>query len=205
MIKKKSFLEDLLVSKEIGMRDMEENGAEDWKELVKKMLPPGAAVPEESDELDYSIAMEYMGPNVSYQVPRVEPLEVNSRSIPTASVAESFSDSRRSITREAPPVIEPIPLPVSYIAHVTDSPNQSPRLSRSSESVVSVLHNGDSFSASPSGSPSSSQNLQVDANGNKVRRDRAPVVTFNTIDRSERKDVGPRYSKDVIASNGGGG
>lgn len=200
MIKKKSFLEDLLVSKEIGMRDMEENGAEDWKELVKKMLPPGAAVPEESDELDYSIAMEYMGPNVSYQVPRVEPLEVNSRSIPTASVAESFSDSRRSITREAPPVIEPIPLPVSYIAHVTDSPNQSPRLSRSSESVVSVLHNGDSFSASPSGSPSSSQNLQIDANGNEVRRGRAPVVTFNTIDRSERKDVGPGYPEYVAVS-----
>ncbi|CAH1450926.1 unnamed protein product [Lactuca virosa] len=93
-----------------------------------------------------------MGPNVSYQVPRVEPLEVNSRSIPITSVAESFLDSRRSIT------------------------------------------------PSPSGSPRSSQNLQVDANGNEVRRGRAPAVTFNIIDRSERKDVGPGYSKYVAGS-----
>ncbi|CAI9293972.1 unnamed protein product [Lactuca saligna] len=93
-----------------------------------------------------------MGPNVSYHVPRVEPLEVNSRSIPIASVAELFLDSKRSIT------------------------------------------------PSPSGSPSSSQNLQVDANGNEVRRGRALVVIFNTIDRSERKDVGPGYSEYVADS-----
>ncbi|KAL4592989.1 hypothetical protein LXL04_005998 [Taraxacum kok-saghyz] len=180
------------------MRDMEEKGSEDWRETVKKMLPPGAILPDESDELDYSIALEYRGPNVSYQVPRIEPLEVNSRCIPTASVAESFSDSRRSINRDTPQVIDPIPLPVSYIAHMTDSPNQSPsRLSRSSESVVSVLHNGDSFSASPSGSPGSVHNQQNGTNG--VRRGRAPVVTFNTVDRSERKEVGPGYNSEYVA------
>ncbi|KAI3792909.1 hypothetical protein L2E82_06802 [Cichorium intybus] len=182
------------------MRDMEENGAEDWREVVKKMLPPGASLPDESDDLDYSIALEYMGPDVSYTVPRVEPLE----SIPTASVAESFSDSRRSITREipgpTPPVIEPIPLPVSYIARVAESENQSPRLSGSSESVVSVLHNGDSFSASPSGSPGSVQNHRDDGHGNEVRRGRGPVVTFNTVDRSETRDERPGYSEYVAVS-----
>ncbi|KAL8244625.1 hypothetical protein R6Q59_010883 [Mikania micrantha] len=50
---------------------MEENGAKDWRETVKKMLPPGTALPEESDDLDYSIALEYMGPDVSYELPRV--------------------------------------------------------------------------------------------------------------------------------------
>ncbi|KAM0046538.1 putative G protein alpha subunit, helical insertion [Helianthus debilis subsp. tardiflorus] len=178
---------------------MEENGEKDWRAAVKKMLPPGTELPEESD---YSIALEYMGPDVSYELPRVEPLDRNSRSIPTASVAESFSGSRRSVTHDGPipPVIDPIPLPVSYIAGVTDSPNQSPRLSGSSESVISVLHNADSFSASPSGSPGSAYN-QDDAHRNEVRR--GPVVTFNTVDRSERKEVGlerPGYSEYVAVS-----
>ncbi|MFS8017164.1 putative guanine nucleotide binding protein (G-protein), alpha subunit [Helianthus anomalus] len=163
------------------------------------MLPPGTELPEESD---YSIALEYMGLDVSYELHRVEPLDRNSRSIPTASVAESFSGSRRSVTRDGPipPVIDPIPLPISYIAGVTDSPNQSPRLSGSSESVISVLHNMDSFSASPSGSPGSAHN-QDDAHRNEVRR--GAVVTFNTADRSERKEVGlerPGYSEYVMVS-----
>lgn len=182
------------------MRDMAENGTKDWREAVKKMLPPGTALPEESDDLDYSIAIEYMGPDVSYELPRVEPLDINSRSIPTASVAESFSDSRRSVTRDGPPVIDPIPLPVSYIAGVTDSLNQSPRLSGSSESVISVLHNGDSFSASPSGSPGSVHHRD-DTQGNEGRR--GPVVTFNTIDRTERREAGlerPGYSEYVAVS-----
>nr|XP_043629966.1 extra-large guanine nucleotide-binding protein 3 [Erigeron canadensis]XP_043629970.1 extra-large guanine nucleotide-binding protein 3 [Erigeron canadensis] len=186
------------------MRDMEENGEKDWRAAVKKMLPPGAALPEDSDDLDYSIALEYMGPDVSYEVPRVEPLEINPRSIPTASVAESFSDSRRSVTRDGqgqgPPVIDPILLPASYIADVTNSPNQSPRLSGSSESVISVLQNADSFSASPSGSPGSVHN-QNDAQGNEVRR--GPVVTFNTVDRweSEKKlSERPTYSEYVAVS-----
>ncbi|KAK9072036.1 hypothetical protein SSX86_008468 [Deinandra increscens subsp. villosa] len=179
------------------MRDMEENGGKDWREAVKKMLPPGTVLPEESDDLDYSIALEYMGPDVSYVLPRVEPLDVTTSSIPTASIAESFSGSRRSVTRDGPgvPVIEPFPLPVSYIARVADSPNQSPRLSGSSDSVISVLHNADSFSASPS--PGSAHNRD-DA---EVRR--GPVVTFNTVDGSERKEVGterPGYSEYVAVS-----
>ncbi|KAI3823786.1 hypothetical protein L1987_05227 [Smallanthus sonchifolius] len=158
------------------------------------MLPPGTALPEESDDLDYSIALEYMGPDVSYELPRVEPLDISTRSIPTASIAESFSSSRRSVTRDGlgPPVIDPIPLPVSYISGVAGSPNQSPRLSGSSESVISVLHNADSFSASPSGSPGSVHEAR-----------RGPVVTFNTVDRSERQEVGlerPGYSEYVAVS-----
>ncbi|KAK1408094.1 hypothetical protein QVD17_39727 [Tagetes erecta] len=165
------------------MRDMDEHGEKDWRE---------------SDDLDYSIALEYMGPDVSYELPRIQPLDRNTRSIPTASIAES----RRSVTRDGrpPPVIDPIPLPASYIARVTGSPNQSPRLSGSSESVISGLHNADSFSASPSGSPGSVHNRD-DGHGNAVRR--GPVVTFNTVDRSERKEDGletPGYSEYVVVS-----
>ncbi|KAL2547986.1 Extra-large guanine nucleotide-binding protein 3 [Forsythia ovata] len=130
---------------------MEKNGEEGWREMVRKMLPPGAPIPDD-DKLDYSIALEYNGPPVSYELPRVEPLDMNSDGIPTA---EPLSESRRSVARHAAPVIEPIPLPVSRIASVTSPPNQSPRISGSSESVVSVLQNPESSSRSPSASPGS--------------------------------------------------
>ncbi|KAF5735016.1 putative GTP-binding protein alpha subunit gna [Tripterygium wilfordii] len=165
-----------------------EQERESWREMVRKMLPPGASLPEDESQLDYSIAMEYEGPPVSYEVPKVEPLDVNSPAIPTA---EPLSESQRSITHSGPPVIEPIPLPVSCIAGgVTSSPTQTPRVSASSESVVSVLQHHDFSSASPSASPGSVHNhltnppKQVANEGRK-----AAVVTFNTVDRSERKEV----------------
>lgn len=168
---------------------MEQKEDQNWRELVRKMLPPGAPIPEDSSHLDYSIAMEYEGPPVGYEVPKVEPLDVNSRAIPTA---EPLSESRRSVANLGPPVIEPIPLPVSCIAGgVTSSPAQSARVSGSSESVVSVLQNPDLSSASPSASPGSVHNPPNNPpprqGPNEVKR--APVVTFNTVDRSERKEV----------------
>ncbi|KAL0393706.1 UNVERIFIED_CONTAM: Extra-large guanine nucleotide-binding protein 3 [Sesamum latifolium] len=165
---------------------MDKNGAEDWKEMVRKMLPPGAPIPDE-DDMDYSIAMEYKGPAVSYELPRVEPLDMNADAIP---IAEPVSESRRSVARETAPVIEPIPLPVSRIASVTSPPNQSPRMSGSSESVVSVLQNGDFSSASPSASPASVHSQHNNApRGHANEGRRATVVTFNTVDRFERKVV----------------
>lgn len=162
---------------------MDPNRGDSWRELVKKMLPPGASVPDDASDLDYSIALEYEGPPVSYEVPRVEPFDVNSREIPTA---EPLSGSQRSSTH----VIEPIPLPVSRIAGVTGSPNHSPRVSGSSESVVSVLQNPDLSSASPSASPASvhnpANNPPMPA-ANEAKR--APVVTFNTVDRPQTKEV----------------
>ncbi|XP_022965303.1 extra-large guanine nucleotide-binding protein 3-like [Cucurbita maxima] len=168
--------------------ETDRRGGKNWKELVKKMLPPGASLPESASDLDYSIAMEYEGPPVVHDVPRIEPLDVNSRSIP---VAEPLSESQRSIAKDGPPTIEPIPLPVSRIVGVTSSPTQSPRASGSSESVVSVLQNHDFSSASPSVSPASVHNppsnqpkqVVIDAR-------RAPVVTFNTVDHSHRKELG---------------
>ncbi|KAH7514852.1 hypothetical protein FEM48_Zijuj11G0134400 [Ziziphus jujuba var. spinosa] len=168
---------------------MEKNEGESWRELVRQMLPPGASLPEDASYLDYSIAMEYEGPPVAYDVPRVEPLDVNSRSIPTA---EPLSESRRSVGNMGPQVIDPIPLPVSCIAGgVTGSPTQSARVSGSSESVVSVLQNPDSSSASPSASPVSvhnpPNNHPPQCGVNEVKR--APVVTFNTVERSEKKEA----------------
>ncbi|CAL5367922.1 unnamed protein product [Camellia sinensis] len=109
--------------------------------------------------------------------------------IPTASMAELPSESRRSVTRDVAPVIAPIPLPVSRFSGVTSPPIQSPRVSTSSESVVSVLQNPDFSSASLSASPGSVHNPPNNASKQLVKEvRRAPVVTFNTLDRSERKD-----------------
>ncbi|GMP28129.1 hypothetical protein CsSME_00003806 [Camellia sinensis var. sinensis] len=49
------------------------------------MLPVGAPLPNE-EQLDYSIAIEYDDPTVPYQVPKVDPLDVDSISIRTSSI-----------------------------------------------------------------------------------------------------------------------
>lgn len=156
--------------------------AEDWRATVRKMLPPGAPIPNE-DNMEYSIAMEYQGPPVVYDVPRVEPLDINADEIP---IAEPISESRRCDTT---PVIESIPLPVSRIARTMSPTSQSPRMSGSSESEASVLQNDDfsSHSASPSPGSLHSQNSNVGR--------RATVVTFNTERRvvDTEKQVYPEY------------
>ncbi|KAK6934923.1 Guanine nucleotide binding protein (G-protein), alpha subunit [Dillenia turbinata] len=169
---------------------MENRREDNWREMVRKMLPPGASLPEEVDNLDYSIALEYEGPPVSYELPRVEPLEMKSSVIPTASIVETLSDSQRCAAGTSPPMIEPITLPASSISGVASLPVQSPRVSRSSESEVSVLQNPDFSSDSPSNSPGSVCNPPADPQRQVLNEARRPqVVTFNTIDRSERKEV----------------
>ncbi|KAJ8774040.1 hypothetical protein K2173_009471 [Erythroxylum novogranatense] len=166
---------------------MEQSEGESWRRLVRKMLPPGASIPENEAELDYSIALEYEGPPVSYEVPRVEPLDVNSDAIP---MAEPLSESHRSVASFGLHTAEPIPLPVSRVSGLTRSLTQSPRGSASSESVVSVLQNPDFSSASPSASPGSVHNPPNNHSkplGNEGKR--VSVVTFNTVDGSYKKDV----------------
>lgn len=190
---------------------MEENeGREDWREMVRKMLPPGSSIPDHVNNADYSIAIEYKGPLVPQRVPRVEPLDddASHHLIPTASIAASSLDSQRHLTNDAssPPIVTPIALPVSRISGVTSALAQSPRVSVSSESVVSVLQNPDSSSASPSDSPRSTNNRQShtpnhQSGNNEVRR--TPVVTFSTVSIPERKEVNveqPVYPDYVAVS-----
>ena len=61
-----------------------------WEDALRKMLPAGAPLPDE-EHLDYSIAVEYQGPPVPYQVPKVDPLDLDS--IPVrASTVSTVSD-----------------------------------------------------------------------------------------------------------------
>ncbi|XP_068634312.1 extra-large guanine nucleotide-binding protein 3-like isoform X2 [Aristolochia californica] len=162
----------------------------EWAETLREMLPPGASLSAAQLNLDYSIAIEYDGPPVSYELPRVVPVNVKYPKIPTAAVVEPLPDSQRSAVNSTTPVIEPIRLPISQITGLTDSPPQSPRVSMSSESVVSVLQNAE-FSCS--GSPNSAlsiPNSPPKPAPTEVRR--ATVVAFGT--RNEKSS----RSKDIV-------
>ncbi|GAA0184500.1 heterotrimeric G-protein [Lithospermum erythrorhizon] len=162
---------------------MSKYGEEDCREAVR---PPRAPIPEDETNLDYSTATEYEGPPPLYDLPRVEPLEMNSGEIPTVSIAELLLESKRLSSRNVPPVVEPIPLPISHIVSFRSPIDHNHSVSGSSGSVVSALKNEDFSSASQTASPGFTGNPsnvahRGSANGRKVQ-----MVTF--VDRSERKN-----------------
>lgn len=81
------------------MADSKSMDEKSWQELLRKMLPAGARIPNQ-EELDYSFAMEYQGPPVLYEIPKVDP--VDARRIPTAAVAGPVTDLPQL------PVIQPV-------------------------------------------------------------------------------------------------
>ncbi|CAA7411011.1 unnamed protein product [Spirodela intermedia] len=146
-------------------------------EVLKSMLPPGAILTNVPSNLDYSFALEYQGPPMSYDPPSIDPVDVSLSEIHTAAVVtESFSGAHSA------PVVQPIAMPVSGIAGVTGSPFQSPRGSGSSASVMSVLQNQEFSSASRSDSAGSAHS-SVDRHSTQMENDtkRMPVVTFESV------------------------
>ncbi|KAJ6672708.1 EXTRA-LARGE GUANINE NUCLEOTIDE-BINDING PROTEIN 3-LIKE [Salix viminalis] len=67
----------------------------EWEQMIRKMLPAGAPLPDE-DHLDYSIAVEYEGPPIPYEVPRIDPLNLNSPSFRTSSLASTEESKSKS-------------------------------------------------------------------------------------------------------------
>ncbi|KAJ6375935.1 hypothetical protein OIU77_000826 [Salix suchowensis] len=67
----------------------------EWEQMIRKMLPAGAPLPDE-DHLDYSIAVEYEGPPIPYEVPRIDPLNLNSPPIRTSSLASTEESKSKS-------------------------------------------------------------------------------------------------------------
>ena len=74
-----------------------------WEDALRRMLPVGAPLPDE-EHLDYSIAVEYQGPPVHYQVPKVDPLDFNSIPVSASSFASVASVSDLSSIPVAMPV-----------------------------------------------------------------------------------------------------
>ncbi|XP_031483099.1 extra-large guanine nucleotide-binding protein 3-like isoform X1 [Nymphaea colorata] len=202
-----------------------------WQELLKTMLPPGASLPEEG-KLDYSIALEYSGPPIPYEIPRVEP--VNSP-IPVATMVSSLANADNLETFSSPYVVEPISLPVPRTKNATGSstynPNRvagddfnlnegdrsgdssgtsqlvlphsaaysSPRQSQSSESAASASQNNESLGCSPSASRCLVRSHSTSPSRTAMNEGkRAPVVTFNTVDRSGRKEMGTNRSSENL-------
>ncbi|XP_077216678.1 extra-large G-protein 1 [Tasmannia lanceolata] len=77
-------------------------------ELLRRMLPVGAPIPDNEDELDYSFAVEYNGPPVNYDLPQALPIDIEH--IPTASVVAVSSLSDRLSLPVVQPLMSPDPL-----------------------------------------------------------------------------------------------
>lgn len=163
-----------------------------WEEMLKRFLPPGTPIPEAPLNLDYSIAIEYDGPDVDYELPRVDPVSLSYRSIPTAE-ALSESHDRSVENGRLQQVVDPNPLTVSSISGQASSSRRSPRGSRSSESVVSVLQNEEFSSQSNSESPGSvhrSPSAQSSPRRPTYRMvNEVKMVTFESIEKPNSKEL----------------
>ncbi|XP_010936873.1 extra-large guanine nucleotide-binding protein 3 [Elaeis guineensis] len=143
-----------------------------WEEALRKMLPPGAPLPDE-EHLDYSIAVEYDGPAVSYEVPKIEPLDLRS-----ASSGASAGD------------FPALPRGPRFNRLRTGEPRGSPMESARSSSVVQSQRGsaesdgGDTSRSSPRASSARDPNSLPGS----PRRPRPGTVTFNTAEESEKEE-----------------
>ncbi|RRT86030.1 hypothetical protein B296_00002047 [Ensete ventricosum] len=119
---------------------------------------------------------------------------------PESALSNIMIGSHRLVNDDLPPVVDPIPLPVSRIARCADPPPRSPQVSGSSESVDSVLQNGEFSDDSPSGSPVSAHSMPNGQPSQPVNEGRrASVVTFE--EKSESREI----YEDVTGSPQHGG
>ncbi|KAF3438289.1 hypothetical protein FNV43_RR21051 [Rhamnella rubrinervis] len=160
-----------------------------WEEALAKMLPAGAPLPDE-DQLDYSIAVEYEGPPLPYDVPKVDPLSIDSLSFRTSSVA-SVSVSELSSIPVAVPVC---PKLSKFNRFKNGGIGKEPGSNSVPMKTQSELQNGDGSSYARGGGDEgfSSESSVRDSNserkpaGNEGKR--ASIVTFNTPKDSENDD-----------------
>ncbi|KAG8094102.1 hypothetical protein GUJ93_ZPchr0012g19456 [Zizania palustris] len=165
-------------------------GGSDWEEMLRRMLPPGTTIPEAPANLDYSIALEYDGPPVSYELPRIDPVDLPA--IPTAQPVSGPLGLGNGVVA---PVIRPVykPVPRKQDAQRADPPAAA-QVRASSESVNSVPQN-EGFSDDDD-SCSVSHESDQNYHGQKASRAavqegrRAQVVTFGVTEdsRYESKD-----------------
>ncbi|KAJ4979317.1 hypothetical protein NE237_010097 [Protea cynaroides] len=72
------------------------------KAVISRMLSIGAPISVEDDDVEFSFAMEYDGPPISYKLPRATPID--NKWIPTAAVVAPASLS----DRVSLPVVQPL-------------------------------------------------------------------------------------------------
>ncbi|KAF8036322.1 hypothetical protein BT93_C2138 [Corymbia citriodora subsp. variegata] len=163
--------------------DPEDGRGTAWEKALRRMLPAGAPLPDE-EHLDYSIAVEYDGPPVPYDVPRVDPVEiaesVSARSPPLADL---------SAIPVAAPIAPKIPRfgrPGNGVAFKDSPPVESQRASSVSRAQLEPEYeaegeSGDLFS----GDLGALDANNGEAGGENAEPRRAAVVTFTTPRDSE--------------------
>lgn len=167
--------------------DADEENA--WQEALRRMLPAGAPLPDE-EHLDYSIAVEYRGPPVAHELPKIDPLDLESVSILSPSIVPVSDTS--SI-----PIVYPIAPRVSRFSRLRNgavprSPVESQR--SSSVSRVQLESQNGEHSEFRNGanevfsSELSVQQLNSESELATVEGKRANTVTFVTPRDSEDDD-----------------
>lgn len=159
-----------------------------WEEVLAKMLPAGAPLPDE-DQLDYSIAVEYEGPPLPYDVPQVDPLSIDSLSFRTSSVV-SVSVSELSSIPVAVPVGPKMP---KFNRLKNGGIAKEPASNSVPKKTQSELQNGDGSSYARGGDEwFSSESSVRDSNSEQKPASnegkRASIVTFNTPKDSENDE-----------------
>ncbi|KAL6606501.1 hypothetical protein ACP70R_042154 [Stipagrostis hirtigluma subsp. patula] len=162
-------------------------GGGDWEEMVRRMFPPGTAIPEAPPNLDYSIALEYDGPPVSYELPRINPVDIPA--IPTAEPASGPLGLGSGVVPVAP-VIGPVRAnrPASRVAQRA---GQSAAQVRGNSEQVNRApqdeESSDEDSRSASHEPATGKSLQGQNGGRPAATGgrRAQVVTFGLAEDSK--------------------
>ncbi|KAM2610806.1 hypothetical protein TB1_038835 [Malus domestica] len=163
-----------------------------WEGLLRKMLPAGAPLPDE-EHLDYSIAIEYEGPPLPYDLPEVDPVNIDSLNLHSSSVAAGSVEAPSSI-----PVASPVGQKVSRFNRARNggvvketsrtvsfpTPRTQPELRNSRE--------GSEFEGAEEGFiselPVQDSNLEQKPIGGATGGKRAAVVTFNEPRDLENED-----------------
>ncbi|XP_061375378.1 extra-large guanine nucleotide-binding protein 3-like isoform X2 [Gastrolobium bilobum] len=179
-----------------------------WEDVLRRMLPAGAPLPDE-EHLDYSIAIEYEGPPVPYDVPRVDPLEIGAAAAAVASPIRTASFASDHAASSVP-VVMPVHARFSRFSRVRNGgfsrEMRSPVESQRSSSVSRTQSQFDSRSgevdrsdfsgdvvADDGGSCESPNSAPAAPRNGEVQGKRPITVTFHT----------PKYSEDDDDYNDG--
>lgn len=141
-----------------GEEELENEGS--WEKVLRRMLPPGAPLPDE-EQLDYSISVEYDGPPIHHDLPKADPIIVppiprfNRLRSSSSSDFRSAADSTRS--------------------SLSASRSQFPEEPQAPPDSVASQEDDDGEAPTPCASSASDHKQQQEAAGR-----RPAVVTFNT-------------------------